>query len=228
MKTKSFIYLVLLISLQGILFSCGEYINNQVPDKEQESALRNGDRIKDTLQTANPSANKVVDSFNLYLNRFVLKKLPVPFGDKEMNESRNVDAELDTFFVSKFIEKDSAVNEDINIYSLKKYYPVFKVKMDVLWIVVVNYMGGSGGIDNEYHLLVYDSSGNNKSNIIVGYEKGDCGFMDNQTFKMNAKGVISCKRKVYTGNCETDEMKLSNTSTLAYQIGKEGNVNKIK
>jgi hypothetical protein len=182
---------------------------------------------KNSLNSEHNISSKT-DSFNIFLNKFVLKALPISVNQQLMDNFPYESIELDTFLVNKFIEKDSVFVGDLTIYSSTKYYPLYKFKIDRLWAAIIMYSSGSGGIEDKYHLIVYDSSGTVKSNYTVGKQVGSCESLETQTFSISPNYLISGKNNYYNGNCETGKMKLIKTQFLKYQIDDDGNIRQIK
>jgi hypothetical protein len=170
--------------------------------------------------------NSTTDSFDIFLDKFVLKKLPISIDERLLNNFSYND-DLDTLLVSQFIEKDSVIAGDLSIYSSTKYYPLYKFEVGNLWAIIVMYSSGAGAVDDEYHLIVYDNSGLAQSNLTVGKQLGDCDGLETQTFLITPSYLISSKDKYYSGNCGTDKMKLSKNQILKYQIERGGNIKQL-
>jgi len=226
MKNQSSGYLIFPILICLILIGCGHSRKTEPYNENREMVPNPEGYAKDNIQINN-SSQAGIDSFKIYLDKFDLRSLPVSFGNNEMNESSNADSTLDTLFAGKFIGKRQVIKEDFSVEANRQYAPLLKFKTGNQWAVVVQYIGGSGGIENEYHLVVYDSSGNIMSNLMVGLDIGDCGFLDHQSFMISSKSMIYCTREYYEGNCETEEMNLKATKKLMYQIEKDGSIKEI-
>lgn len=188
------------------------------------SCSQNEKNEKFTHNEAHIVVNTGIDSFKLYLDDFTLKMLPITFGEKELSNFPYDNPDLDTFFVNKFIQKNKIIVGDLSIYSSTKYYPLFKFKIDTLWAVIVMYSSGSGAIDDNYHLIIYDNSGHIESKLIIGKQIGDCEALETQTFLINPDYFIICKNNYFIGNCETGKMKLSKSTLSKYQIDKGGRI----
>lgn len=172
-------------------------------------------------------ANHKADSFDIFLNKFVLKVLPISVDQKLLDNFSYENVDLDTLLVDRFVEKNKLIIGDLSIYSSTKYYPLYKFKVGSMWGIIIMYSGGSGAIDDKYHLIVYDSSGLVKSNLLVGKQTGSCESLETQTFSISSDYLVSSKINYYSGNCETGKMKLTKTQALNYQIDKSGNIKQL-
>jgi hypothetical protein len=201
----------LLVGLGAILFlSC----NNGETKKNTEDKVR--------------IVNSRVDSFGIFLDKFAQKMFPISVDQKLLDSFPYNSADLDTLLVSRFIEKDSVIFGDLSTYSSTKYYPLYKFKFNNLPGVIVMYSSGSGAIDDEYHLIVYDSSGLVKSNLVVGKQIGSCESMESETFSINRDYLVSSKDDYYEGDCETEKLKLVSSKVLRFQIKNGGSVRRFK
>jgi hypothetical protein len=164
------------------------------------------------------------ESLEVFLSNFTLQEFPISVDQKLLDSFPYESVQLDTLLVSKFVEKDSVLVGDLTIYSSTKYYPLYKFRVGSLWAVITMFSSGSGGIEDKYHLIIYDPTGNIKSNLIIGKQVGSCESMASQIFSINRDYLISSENNYYNGNCETDEMKLIKTQVLKYQIDQSGNI----
>lgn len=173
------------------------------------------------------NAKQADEKFNIYISTF--EKIELPFSldrnrIESLEESKKIP--LDSLYINSFIEQNKELGQGIYMYDIYSYYSIGFFTIDENYrATIVEKIGGSGGVDNQYYLLIYYKK-KLTDKILIAKEIGDCSFLNIRTGEIDDEFNILIKDFTLEGNCDNETYSEKGISILKYFIDKKGIIEK--
>jgi hypothetical protein len=165
-------------------------------------------------------------AFKEFIAMFDHKELPYSldssFISKTTEQRRSP---IDTTHVVDFIEENIDYGGGISLFDLYRYYPHVEFSVDNgLTAIVVEKVGGAGGVEKLFYLIVYSKGGKIIDKSLLAKEIGDCSRLQIWTSEIDKDFSIAITRRLLKGNCKTNEYKIEKYQREQYKLTKNGRI----
>ena len=159
------------------------------------------------------------EDFHQYLSLFENIELPINIDSSFLNTNTIPQRyPIDSALISSFIEQNHLMIEEISLFDIYTYYPVYKFQLSngIIGVIYAK-IGMSGGSEDFFILNLYSVDGEKKGELLVGKYVSDCSFIE-ETTSVVSHDKARITHAYYEGNCAKDVYFKTRTDEILYEI----------
>lgn len=161
-----------------------------------------------------------------YIDLFEQKELPYLIDSTFIRSTtEKSQSSMDTTDIAEFFESNREFGGGVTLFDVYRYYPHFQFSIDDnITAVVIEKVGGAGGVEKMFYLITYSRVGKIIDKALLAKEIGDCSRLQVWTGEISKNFEIYVTQKLFKGDCETDEYRLESTKKESYKLTNEGEI----